>query len=70
MENLGSNTGTAKTLREVAVELAGLRDSLVKLSLALHDLQFEIDLERRRIAERVTGDLLKQMASSRNCDAS
>jgi hypothetical protein len=70
MENPGPNTGTGKALQEVVAELVGLRDSLVQLSLALHDLQFEIDLERRYIAAIATGDLLKQIASVRNFHSS
>jgi hypothetical protein len=70
MENPGLNADTGKALQEVVAQLAGLRDSLVQLSLALHDLQFEIDLERRHLAATVTGELLKEVASVRNAHAS
>jgi hypothetical protein len=70
MENPGLNTGTGKALNEVVAELVRLRDSLVQLSLALHDLQFEIDLERRHVAAMATGELLKQIASVRDFHSS
>jgi hypothetical protein len=70
MENPELNTDTRKALKEAAAELVELRDSLVKLSLALHDLQFEVDLERRNLALMATGELLKQIASVRNSRSS
>jgi predicted nucleic acid-binding Zn-ribbon protein len=66
MENPELHTDTRNALKEVVAELVELRDSLVQLSMALHDLQFEVDLERRHIAVIATGELLKQIASVRN----
>jgi hypothetical protein len=42
----------AELAAKLAIELAGLRDSLVTLSLCLKDWQFEIDRTRRQAAQR------------------
>ena len=42
-----------------------MRDSLVKLSLALKDLQFETDLELRKNAEIAVHQMIQHMTTPR-----
>ncbi|MNK11208.1 hypothetical protein D3C87_292450 [compost metagenome] len=39
--------------------LIAMRDSLVQTSIALHDLHYELDAERRKQAEHISGDSLQ-----------
>jgi len=49
----GQHPSAPATLWDAASELNYLRDALVELSLALHDLQFELEDDRRQaIRER------------------
>jgi len=43
--------------------LLELRDSLVKLSLALTDMQFDCDLDRRERCERAVQHLLRDISA-------
>jgi len=52
-------TGTQTELRALAMELYGLRDLLVTLSLVLTDIQFESDPALRAAAIAQTDQLLQ-----------
>ena len=41
--------------------LTALRDALVQTSLSLHDLQFEVDLAARELAQRNCASLLERV---------
>jgi hypothetical protein len=55
-------------LREISSALFALSDILVELSLLLHDLQFEMDQDRRRRAEAEFRAAFEKMRSSRDPD--
>lgn len=70
MKNLESNIGIGKAMGEVSTALFELRDTLVELSLALKDWQFETDLVQRNNAEKTVRRLLQQIASTRDSSSS
>lgn len=57
-----------KALLEVSSALIALRDALVKVSLLLKDMQFEMDQEERNKAESAVRELMKTMRSNRGPD--
>lgn len=67
MKNFKSKTGNGQChAEEISTVLFELRDALMELSQALQDLQFETDLEKRKILEGSVQQLLKNIASEQD----
>lgn len=66
MKNFKSKTEMANAMQEISVVLFELRDALMELSQALQDLQFETDLEKRKMLEESVQHLLKNIASGQD----
>ena len=66
MGNFKSKTEMASAMGEISAVLFELRDALIELSLALKDLQFETDLEKRKSIEQTVQQLLQKIASSQD----
>lgn len=58
-----SECGCQACWHTVYVALVEFRDALMELSLALHDLQFECDVDRRKLCEQVVKDLMRDVSS-------
>lgn len=69
MSNFKSKTEMANAMGEVSTVLFELRDALIELSLALKDLQFETDLEKRKNTEQTVQKLLQKIASTQDPSA-
>lgn len=52
------------TWGDLAGSLQGLRDAMVKVSLALHDYQFELDANRRHEIELLLQQSLEKFKNS------
>jgi hypothetical protein len=65
MKNPDVPAGATAAMEEASAALADLRDALGELSLALNDLLFEADDERRKIAETRMLGLLKKCSGGR-----
>jgi proline dehydrogenase len=44
----------------LALQLIAMRDSLIRTSLALHDWQYAMDSEAKRLAQEATDGILKR----------
>lgn len=66
MKHFKSKTEMANAMQEISTVLFELRDALTELSQALQDLQFETDLEKRKILEESVQHLLKNIASEQD----
>jgi hypothetical protein len=69
MGNFKSRTEMGNAMGEISAVLFELRDTLVELSQALRDLQFETDVEQRKSIEQSVQQLLQKIASSQNPSA-
>ena len=65
MGNFDYKTDKSKTLAEISVALATLRDALMHLSVALTDWQFATDMVQRQKSDVVLQQLLQRLGSLR-----
>lgn len=61
MDHSNSPHPDAAKLRELSKALQSMRDSLVNVSLSLHDLKFHLDTEGREQVELQTQTVLKNL---------
>lgn len=59
MENFESPQAEAAKLRELSKSLRAMRDALMRASLALHDLKFEMDAQARQNAQAQAANVLQ-----------
>ena len=65
MRNFDYKTDKSKTLAEISVALATLRDALMHLSVALTDWQFATDVVQRQKSDVIVRQLLQKLGTLR-----